>query len=329
MQFANFGVAICRARFYDRPNSSGLFKMNENTNIKEKEDVTENVEMTAGEMLRNARTTGRRKREIPTISKQLCIREEFLQALESGDYSEIPEPVYILGFARNYAMELGLDPDEIVSKIKREMGISTDCTPEADGGEAAACAVPHVTAAGVMSRVLKFLRARWKWFAAGGAVLAAVVLAVIIIVSLVRTDSPADVANAPVALVHTVTEPTYNKEVRERFGAENRDSARIILQSVQESWVKVEDARGNTVFSRVLVPGDVYYVPSGTGYKATFGNAGGVDIWVDGKAAAKAGPAHTRKSGIELDADALAKTAGSAKADEDVQPEEASAPAGE
>ena len=78
------------------------------------------VEMTAGEMLRNARTTGRRKREIPTIAKQLCIREEFLEALENGDYNAIPETVYVLGFARNYAMELGLDPDEIVAKIKAQ-----------------------------------------------------------------------------------------------------------------------------------------------------------------------------------------------------------------
>ena len=92
--------------------------------------MTENIEnvdvvvetpapMTAGEMLRNARTTGRRKREIPTISKQLCIREEFLEALENGQYDVIPEPVYILGFARNYAMELGLNPDEVVAKIKQ------------------------------------------------------------------------------------------------------------------------------------------------------------------------------------------------------------------
>ena len=50
-----------------------------------------NVEMTAAEMLRNARTTGRRKREIPTIAKQLCIREEFLEALESGNYHQIPK----------------------------------------------------------------------------------------------------------------------------------------------------------------------------------------------------------------------------------------------
>ena len=70
-------------------------------------DMKINAEMTAGEILRDARTTGRRKREIPTIAKQLCIREEFLMALEAGDYTALPETVYILGFARNYAMELG------------------------------------------------------------------------------------------------------------------------------------------------------------------------------------------------------------------------------
>ena len=89
--------------------------MNENV---EKNEVIETpvADLKAGEMLRNARTTGRRKREIPTIAKQLCIREEFLEALENCEYTKIPEVVYILGFARNYAMELGLNPDEIVEK---------------------------------------------------------------------------------------------------------------------------------------------------------------------------------------------------------------------
>ena len=80
---------------------------------------------------------------------------------------------------------------------------------------------------------------------------------------------------------------------------------KAILQAAQESWVKVEDGRGNTVFSRVLVPGDVYYVPNGDKYKATFGNAGGVDIWVDGVRAPDAGPDHTRKSGISLTPESL------------------------
>ena len=59
------------------------------------------------------------------------------------------------------------------------------------------------------------------------------------------------------------------------------------------------------MFSRVLVPGDVYYVPAGDKYKATFGNAGGVDIWVEGKLAPDAGPDHTRKAGISMSPESL------------------------
>ena len=97
-------------------------------------DLKINIEMTAGEILREARTTGRRKREIPTIAKQLCIREEFLTALEEGDYTALPEVVYILGFARNYAMELGVDPDMIVEKIKKELGVAKNDEGNLVGG---------------------------------------------------------------------------------------------------------------------------------------------------------------------------------------------------
>ena len=83
--------------------------------------MTEKV-LTAGEMLRHARTTGRRKRELGTIAKQLCIKEEFLEAIENGEYNKIPEVVYVLGFARNYATELELDPVEIVAKNQRRNG---------------------------------------------------------------------------------------------------------------------------------------------------------------------------------------------------------------
>ena len=95
----------------------------------EKQEVQMTMALTAGQMLRDARTTGRRKREIATIAKQLCIREEFLQALEDGNYAVLPETVYILGFARNYAMELGIDPDVVVEKIKQELGLVVAETP--------------------------------------------------------------------------------------------------------------------------------------------------------------------------------------------------------
>lgn len=258
------------------------------------------VEMTAGEMLRNARTTGRRKREIPTIAKQLCIREEFLEALENGDYNAIPETVYILGFARNYAMELGLEPEEVIAKIKKEMGLLADCA--ADDDDVTACAMPSIKEEEHWAKILfvkcyQFVYQNWQWFA--GALLA-IILTIVLIVVLTPNSDSVKVADTNTAVVEEVTTEKYNLPVRERFGTDNRDKADVVLQASQESWVKVEDGRGNTVFSRVLVPGDIYYVPAGDKYKATFGNAGGVDIWVNGKLAPDAGANHTRKSGISL-----------------------------
>lgn len=279
--------------------------MNENNNIE-----TSN-EMTVGEILRNARTTGRRKREIQTVAKQLCIREEFLQALEDGKYNIIPETVYILGFARNYAMELGLDPDEIVAKLKKEMGLITDGRDDDDEKDSDA----FVSAAGhekwyrrVITNCYKYIRRNWIWFTIGGAVVIAAIVGILVLGSTNR-DVVTEPENGAVVTttVSETSEPQYNVAVRERFGTENADDASVILQAVQESWVKIEDRRGNTVFSRVLVPGDIYYVPDGDRYSAVFGNAGGVDVWVNGVLAPKQGADHVRVADISLAPDDLIK----------------------
>lgn len=264
--------------------------------------------MTAGEILRTARTTGRRKREIQTIAKQLCIREEFLQALEDGNYTLLPETVYILGFARNYAMELGIDPDMIVDKIKTEMGISQPAdevpsVPETVNQEREHIAFGQKIKNLKQSGACKFVIRYWKWFAGGigGLILLIIGLLLILPSDKVVTVPVQEVVATPVATI----DPEYKQPVREKFGTENRENARIILQAIKESWVKIEDARGKTLFSRVLVPGDIYYVPAGNKNKATFGNAGGIDIWVDKVLMAKVGADNTRKSGIALDTDAL------------------------
>lgn len=274
----------------------------------EKNDVVEvPVELSAGEMLRNARTTGRRKREIPTISKQLCIREEFLEALENGDYGVIPEPVYILGFARNYAMELGLNPDEIVNKIKKEMGMVSDCAAADDDEDVSACAMPSIKEESwgkvAFGKMYQFIYQHWIWFAVGVVAVIAIVATVLMLSSATEeVEQPAEVA--PVVET-TIKEPEYKQEVRERYGTKNREKANVILQAAKESWVKIEDGRGNTVISQVLVPGDVYYVPAGDNYKATFGNAGGIDVWVNGVLVPDVGPDNVRKTGISLAPDKL------------------------
>ena len=282
-------------------------------------DLNLNQDMTAGEILRTARTTGRRKREIPTIAKQLCIREEFLVALEEGNYTVLPETVYILGFARNYAMELGVDPDMIVAKIKKELGLvpsENQIVHSAPVVEKVEPATPKNTidfakkfTAIKDSNACKFVVKHWIWFL-GGVVALAILATILVVVThsghkVVQPRPVVIETIEPAAPVDEKVEPAYQKPMRESFGTENKETAEIILQAIKESWVKVEDARGKTVFSRVLVAGDVYYVPAGTKHKATFGNAGGIDIWVRGTLAPKAGADNTRKNGIVLDADTL------------------------
>jgi hypothetical protein len=48
------------------------------------------------------------------------IRARYLAALERGDYRDLPGAVYTKGFLRNYALYLGLDPDEIINQWRRE-----------------------------------------------------------------------------------------------------------------------------------------------------------------------------------------------------------------
>lgn len=278
------------------------------------EVITENgntkstAEMTAGEMLRNARTTGRRKRELQTIAKLLCIKEEFLQALEDGNYTVLPEVVYILGFARNYAMDLGLDPDVVVGKIKRELGLTGECRTGGDENarvirktEGPSCKIsrePRTGKSFKMPNVIPMLKdawafivKHWKWSAGimGGLLL--IILILVLVFAGSGNKLPENTVNdLPNVELAEPTEPAYTQPVRERFGIENREKATIILQANKNAgdvgtWVQIEDARGKKAFSKIMFPGDIFYMPTGNGYKGTFGNVAGIDFWVEGKLA--------------------------------------------
>ena len=151
------------------------------------------------------------------------------------------------------------------------------------------------------SSVYKFMIKYWKWIL-GGLVSLAVIAAIVVILIFApwKSEDTVDVLSQDFE-----PEVTYQQPVHERHGAENRKDAEVILQATRESWLKIEDGRGKTVFSVIMSPGDVYYVPAGGKIKATFGDAGGIDVWVRGGLIPKVGEDHVQKEGILLDPDAL------------------------
>ncbi len=57
------------------------------------------------------------------------IRARYLGALERGDYKELPGAVYTKGFLRNYALYLGLDPEDVLLQWRHERGDPKEVAP--------------------------------------------------------------------------------------------------------------------------------------------------------------------------------------------------------
>ena len=82
---------------------------------------------TLPERLYNARE--RKGVDLYRAERDTKIRLRYLGALERGDYRELPGAVYTKGFLRNYALYLGLDPDEVLDQWRRERGDTKDASP--------------------------------------------------------------------------------------------------------------------------------------------------------------------------------------------------------
>lgn len=82
-------------------------------------------------------------------------------------------------------------------------------------------------------------------------------------------------------------------------------AGRVVLQATADSWVQVRDGAGNLVMTRVLRPGDVYEVPDLPGLTMVTGNAGGLDILVDGRSVPTLGDQGEVLRDVSLDARAL------------------------
>lgn len=68
---------------------------------------------TSGQLLREARQA--RDLSIQEAAVKLHLHQRIIEALEKDDQSQLPTPIYVRGYLRNYARLLGLDPQTILS----------------------------------------------------------------------------------------------------------------------------------------------------------------------------------------------------------------------
>lgn len=97
---------------------------------------------------------------------------------------------------------------------------------------------------------------------------------------------------------------TASSDAPKVFGDDSA-SVRIQLKAKAETWIQVSDENGKVVAMRTLKPGETYRVPNRNGLTLFTGNAGGLDVTVDGKKAPALGASGTVRRSVALEPDGL------------------------
>lgn len=101
------------------------------------------------------------------------------------------------------------------------------------------------------------------------------------------------------------TSTTTSTPSNEVYGTENENS-RILVKARKNSWIQVRDNNANRLLlTRLLRAGDSYRVPDQPGLVLLTGNAGALEILVDGEVVPDLGEAGKVRRNVTLDPDLL------------------------
>ncbi len=112
-------------------------------------------------------------------------------------------------------------------------------------------------------------------------------------------------AETQVALAEPAVDvdPNYVPQV---YGGTNV-RARVVITATADSWVQVQGPSNELLLTRILRAGDSYRVPNRSGLVMVTGNAGALDIRVDGRKVAPIGPVGVVRRNVALDPDRLSQ----------------------
>jgi len=99
--------------------------------------------------------------------------------------------------------------------------------------------------------------------------------------------------------------PVASADYVPRSFGQGSAGSRIEIRAEAESWVQVTGVDNELLLTRILRPGDVYHVPDQPGLVLMTGNAGGIRITVDGKAAPSLGNNGDVRRNVVLDPERL------------------------
>jgi cytoskeleton protein RodZ len=90
-----------------------------------------------------------------------------------------------------------------------------------------------------------------------------------------------------------------------RVYGQGNENARVVIRAIGDSWVQVQGADNDLLLTRILHPGDKFLVPDRADLVLSTGNAGGLEILVDGAVLPSFGEQGDVRRDISLEPQAL------------------------
>lgn len=240
---------------------------------------------TVGERLRDARLA--RKLDLADIAQRTRIPLRHLQAIEDGDYTQIPTPTYAVGFAKAYARAVDEDQVAVAREVRGHAEAATAARRPPyqpyDIEEA-----PRTPSRGVIG--------------------VAIVLALLLVIgaglwfgtSWFRGDASSDgVAAAPVDTSEAEPTPALQPTAVA--------ASAVTLVANDEVWVRIYDAAGRTLKQGTLSAGERYDVPADAdGPMINVGRPDKLQVLVNGSAVPPLGSGRVAIKDVGISATALA-----------------------
>lgn len=127
--------------------------------------------------------------------------------------------------------------------------------------------------------------------------------------ALTITGALADAPEAPTLIETPPPPPMASGERLPRVYGQGNVGARVVLRATADSWVQIQGTGNDLLLTRIMHPGDTYLVPDGEDVRLTTGNAGGLELLLDGKLLPPLGASGAVQRNIPISVAALAAAA--------------------
>lgn len=224
--------------------------------------------MTLGSLITQARKSA--GLSIDDLSASTNIRASLLREMESDSFHKCGGETYARGHIRNIATKLGVDPLTFIAAFEEEQ-VQTDRSLKDLLVENRVMRLPETVR-----------KVSWKVLATiSVASLFMVGLAQIIISNTSSVDIPAPIASTTESATPSpqATEATPTEEATISTGT----GVQLIVSATRaKSWLFVSDSTGRTLFSGQISRGTAKTFSTDVSLNVKIGNAGGVDLTVNG-----------------------------------------------